>query len=85
VWWRHGSSLGVREQLQQRWALPRSSHSLETPWGPVRIKRAQRPDGGLAAKPEYEDLAAIARRYGLPLAQVRQWVLALLETPETSP
>jgi uncharacterized protein (DUF111 family) len=65
VWWRHGSSLGVREQLQQRWA--------------------QRPDGGLAAKPEYEDLAAIARRYGLPLAQVRQWVLALLETPETSP
>jgi uncharacterized protein (DUF111 family) len=85
VWWRHGSSLGVREQLQQRWALPRSSHSLETPWGPVRIKRAERPDGVLAAKPEYEDLAAIARRHGLPLALVRRRVLALLENPETLP
>ncbi|WP_411868138.1 nickel pincer cofactor biosynthesis protein LarC [Vulcanococcus limneticus] len=78
VWWRHGSSLGVREQWLRRWALPRSSHTVSTAWGPVRIKTARRPDGGLTHKPEYGDLADLARRHGLPLAQLRQAALAAL-------
>lgn len=78
VWWRHGSSLGVREQWQRRWALPRTSHTIPTAWGPVRIKTARRPDGGLTHKPEYGDLADLARRHGLPLAQLRQAVVAAL-------
>jgi len=78
VWWRHGSSLGVREQWLRRWALPRSSHTIHTAWGPVRIKTARRPDGGLTHKPEYGDLAELARRHGLPLAQLRQAALAAL-------
>jgi hypothetical protein len=79
LWWRHGSSLGLREQLQQRWALPRELLPLDTPWGPVRLKRSRRPDGTLLCKPDYDDLAAIARRHGVPLAQLRRRVLALLE------
>lgn len=31
VWWHYGSSIGVREQLQQRLSLPREILSIETP------------------------------------------------------
>ena len=79
VWWRHGSSLGVREQLQSRWALPRGSAAVQTPWGPVRVKRARRPDGSLLLKPEHDDLASIARREGLPLEDLRRQVLVLAQ------
>jgi uncharacterized protein (TIGR00299 family) protein len=79
VWWRLGSSLGVREQLQRRWTLPREVLSVDTPWGPVRIKRSQRPDGTLLCKPDMEDLVELARRHALPPAQLRCAVLALLE------
>jgi uncharacterized protein (TIGR00299 family) protein len=85
VWWRHGTSLGVREQLLQRWALPRQQLQLNTPWGPVRLKRAQRPDGSWLSKPEADDLIALAQSHGLPLAELRSRVLALMEAEEPGP
>ena len=85
IWWRQGTSLGVREQLQQRWALPRSSRELATPLGPVRLKQVELPAGERRSKPEFEDLAALARRHGLPLAQVRQIVAAALAQAELQP
>lgn len=75
MWWQQGTSLGVREQLQQRWALPRRSRTLETPLGPVRFKEAQHPDGHMSAKPEHDDLVALARRHKRPIAEVRQLVM----------
>ncbi len=80
VWWRHGSTIGVREQLQQRWALPRQQRELSTPWGPVGVKCSRRPDGTWLCKPEADDLASLALRHGLPMAQLRQAVLAQLST-----
>jgi uncharacterized protein (TIGR00299 family) protein len=74
VWWRHGSSIGLREQWQQRWALPRRSRTIATPWGPVRLKTVTRPDGSERSKPEHADLAELARRHGLALETVRQAV-----------
>jgi len=85
VWWRHGSSLGVREQLLQRWALPRQQLQLQTPWGAVRLKRSQRPDGSWLSKPEAEDLMELARRHELPLAELRRRVLALLDDGALDP
>ena len=85
IWWRQGTSLGVREQLQQRWALPRSSRELATPLGPVRLKQVELPQGERRSKPEFEDLADLARRHGLPLAQVRQIVAAALALEELQP
>jgi len=82
IWWRQGTSLGVREQLQQRWALPRSSRELATPLGPVRLKQVELPEGERRSKPEFEDLAELARRHGLPLAQVRQIVAVALAQEE---
>lgn len=85
IWWRQGTSLGVREQLQQRWALPRSSRELATPLGPVRLKQVELPEGERRSKPEFEDLADLARRHGLPLAQVRLIVAAALAQEELRP
>ena len=85
VWWQQGSSLGVREQLLQRWALPRQQLQLQTPWGPVRLKRSQRPDGSWLSKPEAEDLMDLARRHQLPLAELRRRVLALLDGGAVGP
>jgi len=86
VWWRHSCSLGVREQLQQRWILPRRQASVATPLGPVRIKWAWLPEGRWRAKPEADDLAALARRHGLALAQLRSLVEeALIGAPPPPP
>lgn len=75
VWWRQSTSLGVREQLQRRWALPRRSRTLSTPLGPVRFKEAHRPDGTWSAKPEHDDLIALARRHNCSIAEVREQVM----------
>lgn len=74
IWWRHGSSLGLREQLQQRWALPRRSRTLATALGEVRVKLAGVSGAPPRWKAEHDDLAALARRHGLSLSRVRQEV-----------
>jgi uncharacterized protein (DUF111 family) len=78
VWWRHGTSLGLREQVQQRWVLERRQQQLSTPLGPVRLKWAAA-DGPRPPKPEFDDLAALASQHGLPLAEVRRQVWLSLE------
>jgi uncharacterized protein (DUF111 family) len=85
VWWRHGTTLGVREQLQWRWILPREAERIETPLGPVRIKQVRLPDGRRRCKPEYEDLAALAQRHDLSLQQVRATVERAMEHMEQDP
>ena len=42
---------------------------MDTPYGPVSIKQAQGM-GVTHTKPEYEDVARIAREQNLPLSQV---------------
>ena len=78
VWWRHSGSLGLRETLQRRWRLPREHDRLATPLGEVRLRWAALPDGRWRAKPEYDDIAALARSHGLGLDQVRQLVAEAL-------
>jgi uncharacterized protein (TIGR00299 family) protein len=70
---RESSALGVREQLVARTVLSREISTLATPWGPVRIKRA-----GGRDRPEYEDLARIAREQQLPLHEVDEAVARLV-------
>jgi pyridinium-3,5-bisthiocarboxylic acid mononucleotide nickel chelatase len=79
VWWRHSSTLGLREHSQTRWVLPRRSRQLATPLGEVRLKQAQLPDGRWRSKPEHEDLAALARQHTLGIDQVRLVVQQALE------
>ena len=78
VWWRQSPTLGVREQRQERWLLPRREGRVETPLGSVRIKQADRPDGGRLLKPELQDLQELAQRHDRPLPEVRAIVEAAL-------
>jgi hypothetical protein len=79
VWWRQGTTLGVRERLQGRWVLARQTLQITTPLGPVRLKRATLPEGGWRAKPEHDDLAELARRHNLSVAVVRRLVEQAME------
>jgi uncharacterized protein (TIGR00299 family) protein len=82
VWWRHSSSLGLREHQQQRWALQRRHQQCDTPLGPVRLKWALQPDGRWRSKIEHDELCALATRHGLALAQVRALIDDLIPPPE---
>ncbi len=65
----HTPALGARVQTLHRLVAARSERTVETPWGPVRVKLKHLGDRALAA-PEYEDCAALARSAGVPLQSV---------------
>lgn len=67
----HTTTLGVRESLCTRYTLARSQRTVETEHGPVRVKEAKG-WGVTREKPEYEDVAKIAREQGLTLDQVKE-------------
>ncbi len=71
---RHTGTLGVRQTRCPRYTLRRSLRTVETEAGPLRIKTAEG-FGVRREKPEYEDLARIARERGIGLRQAA----ALLE------
>lgn len=72
---KHSRTLGVRYRPWQRSALPRTSESLETPWGTVGLKTAQLPDGSTRHKFEHDDCTRIAKEE----AQSLHWVETQLE------
>ncbi len=65
----HTTTLGIRESVCQRHTLRRWTERVETPYGPVRVKKAEG-YGVRREKPEYEDLARIAREQDLPLGEI---------------
>lgn len=66
---RHTTTLGVRVYPCERYSLSRTVEERETPLGPLRVKRAEG-FGVEREKPEYEDLARLARERDLSLAEV---------------
>ena len=67
---RHTTTLGVRVQSLTRAVLERRTAQVQTQAGPVRIKEAS--GWGVAReKPEFEDLARIAREKSCSLRQAR--------------
>ena len=65
---RHTGTLGVRESACPRYTLRRSFRTVETEAGPVRVKCAEG-YGVRREKPEFEDLARIAREQGISLRE----------------
>ena len=72
---RHTTTLGIRRQDMSRYFLSRRVETVDTPYGPVRVKRA-RGMGAEKAKAEYEDLADLAREHNVSLETVRRSVKA---------
>lgn len=64
------TTLGVRRSAVSRTALERTLENLDTPFGPVPVKIALRPDGSRRIKPEYEACRSIALEHDLPLWKV---------------
>ncbi len=71
----HTTTLGVREALFGRYTLKREIASVETPYGPVRVKYASG-YGAEREKVEFDDAARIAAQTGEPLAAVTARLLA---------
>lgn len=67
---RHTSTLGVKVFLHEKAMLEQSFVSVTTPLGSVRLKQALLHGKVLRSKPEFEDCKALARRHGIPLAEV---------------
>ena len=67
---RHTTTLGVKVFLHEKAMLEQSLTSIATPLGSVRLKQALRHGKVLRSKPEFEDCKALARRHGIPLAEV---------------
>jgi uncharacterized protein (DUF111 family) len=80
IWWEHSSSLGLRENLEQRWVLPRRTVEMASPWGPVAAKAAWT-GRRWRCKPEADALAQLAAQQGLSWAELR----AALQPPELEP
>jgi len=70
ILFRETSTLGVRRQPVERRCLERTSETVATPYGPVRVKVARLPDGTSKRAPEYEDCKQAAQAHHVPLRVV---------------
>jgi uncharacterized protein (TIGR00299 family) protein len=66
------STLGVRRREEQRQILIRRWETVETTWGPVRIKIANMNGSVSNYAPEFEDCRALAEAHHVPLKEVMQ-------------
>lgn len=76
VIYEHSTSLGIRETRLDRHRLGRETVTVETAWGPVRVKVAALPDGEQRAAPEFEDCRALSDQRGVPLKVLYEAALA---------
>ncbi len=67
---RETTTLGVRWQRLRRYIAARSSETVETPWGEVRVKVKQLAGQTVSAAPEYEDVARLAREAGVAWQEI---------------
>jgi uncharacterized protein (DUF111 family) len=81
ILFRETTTIGLRWRIEHKAALAREFATVETPWGPVRIKIASWPGGAATnASPEYEDCRAIAARHSIPLKQVMSEAVRIFAT-----
>lgn len=81
---RETTTIGLRRQLMERVVLPRSMERVDTAWGEISVKRVELPDGSSRVAPEYEEVAAAARRAGVSFAAVEQAARAACAAKEAA-
>jgi len=64
------TTLGVRRRPCRRSKLQRRFDTIETPYGPVRVKVALDGRGVITASPEYDDCRSAAEAHGVPVKEV---------------
>ena len=78
AFFRHTTTLGVREVETKRYILSRTVDAKETALGAVRVKRSEG-YGAVRAKVEYEDLARIAKERNITLSEAAALVKKEIE------
>ena len=68
---RETTTIGVRYREMERECLDRETLTVETVFGPVRVKIARRDGEVMNASPEFEDCARIAATSGRPVKDVQ--------------
>ena len=65
------TTLGVRVQNVERFALERESGTISTPWGQVRIKTARWSEKSFVRHaPEWDDVLHLSRKSGVPAQEI---------------
>lgn len=66
---RHSTTAGIRRWRGERVTLPRREITVTVAGVPIRVKVLEGP-GGPRVKPEYDDVAALAKQLGRPIQDV---------------
>ncbi len=77
VLFRETTTLGIRRTQQQRRILDRQVQTVETTYGPVRVKVAGQNNIFVNVQPEYEDCARLARQHHRPWREIHQAALQI--------
>lgn len=72
---KHTTTLGIRKTVCSRFTLERKMSTVTTPYGDIRCKTVSG-YGVERSKPEYEDLARIAREQAMSLTEVKNLYFA---------
>jgi len=73
------TTLGIRFNTMKRICLEREWKTVETQYGPIRIKVGRWKGEEKTASPEYEDVRAAAEKTGTPLKAVHQAAMTAYE------
>ena len=73
------TTLGVRMRQEQRRILAREHVTVESPWGPIRVKLGRLHGEVVNCAPEFEDCRKIAEATGVPLKAVLQEAMRLYQ------
>ena len=82
------TTAGIRRSVVDRYALQRDFSSVETPYGPVRVKRFHEPGGesdferNVKYHPEYDDCAALAMAENVPVREVMDAALRAVSSKD---
>ena len=71
---KYTTTIGIRELISERYILDRTEETLDTAYGKVRCKKVSG-YGVERSKPEYEDLARVAREQGISIQEARELVI----------
>jgi hypothetical protein len=71
------TTLGVRMRQEQRCILDREHVTVQSSWGPIRVKLGRLQGEVVNCAPEFEDCRAIAETTGVPLKAVLQEAMRL--------
>jgi len=80
VFFSETTTLGVRRQEWDRTLLDRELVSVDTPYGPIRVKLARRAGRVVNAQPEFDDCQRAAEAHGLPVKEVLAAAVAAFRT-----